>query len=170
MKDFKHYFLSEKAISPKEARREASDIDMYSSDVRELYKNLIGIINSSKYSKTIDFIDDISKDKKLKFILSLGFGGKLADMNLKIKEMSLNVKDLIPTQNEIGVDETFKFIIDGKNIEYCFQNPVVIRKPIVVFNSKYIIDGHHRWSEIYITNSNAKVDVVNIVGNLSPIK
>ncbi len=163
-------FFNEKAISPKEAKREARDInDLYSKEARELYKNLIDTINSSKYSKTIDFIDDITSDKKLKFILSLGFGGRLADMDLKIKEMPLNVKDLIPTQNEIGVDETFKCILEGKNIEYCFQNPAVIKKPIVVFNSKYIIDGHHRWSEIYITNPNAKVEAVNITGNLSPI-
>jgi len=178
MKSFRQYlifeqiedFFNEKAISPKEARKEAREIDdLNSKQAKELYKNLIDTINSSKYSKTIDFIDDISKDKKLKFILSLGFGGRLADLNLKINEMSLNVRDLIPTQNEIGVDETFKYILQGKNIEYCFQNPAVIRKPIVVFNSKYIIDGHHRWSEIYITNPNAKVDVVNISGNLSPI-
>lgn len=163
-------FFNEKAISPKEARREVRNIDdLYSKEAKELYKNLIDTINSSNYSKTIDFIDDITSDKKLKFILGLGFGGRLADMDLKIKEMPLNVKDLIPTQNEIGVDETFKFILDGKNIEYCFQTPAVIKKPIVVFNSKYIIDGHHRWSEIYITNPNAKVDVVNITGNLSPI-
>lgn len=170
MTNFKDLVL-EKSISVKDAKHQSKEIEVgkVDSKAKKLYNDIIDTINSSKYNKAVDFVDNISADSKLKFILSLGFGGVFADLDLKIQEKDINVKDLIPMQNEIGTEETFKFILSGKNIESCFSTPAVIKKPIVTLNSKYIIDGHHRWSEIYITNIDAKAHCINIQGNLSPI-
>ena len=171
MMNFKEFLLSEKAITVKDAKQRAKDIEIKKVDkkAKKLFNDLLDTINSSKYNKTVDFIDEISADPKLKFILSLGFGGEFADLDLKIEEKSTPVKNLIPLQNEIGTDETFKFIFSGKNIDNCFENPAVIKKPIVTLNSKYIIDGHHRWSEIFITNPKANVQCIDIVGKISPL-
>ena len=44
-------------------------------EVLRFYDELIDTIRKSSYTKSIDFIDDIIKEPKLKFLLSLGFGG-----------------------------------------------------------------------------------------------
>jgi len=46
---------------------------------------------------------------------------------------------------------------------------VVIVAPIVIFNKQYIIDGHHRWSQIYVANPGATVKCINInIPKMSP--
>ena len=34
--------------------------------------------------------------------------------------------------------------------------------PVLIYNGKYIIDGHHRWSQIYCGNPNGKIKVLNV--------
>lgn len=139
-------------------------------NARKVYDKLIDMLSNKDYEESVDFIDNLVKDPKLQFILSLGFGGKFSDLKLKLSKKNIDVVKLIPTQNEIGFDETLKYLCTGKNVDKCFENPAVIKKPIVVFRGTFIIDGHHRWSEIYATNSNAKVECIDIDGNLSPIQ
>lgn len=144
--------------------------DLKNKSFEDVYNKLIDMLQSKDYSDSVDFIDTIVKDPKLKFILSLGFGGEYADIELSLKKVNLPVYKLIPTQSEIGTNETLKYICkDGKNIDKCFEPYVIIKSPIVTFQNTFIIDGHHRWSEIYATNSNANVVCINIDGNLSPI-
>ena len=51
-------------------------------EVLKFYDELIDTIRKSSYTKSIDFIDDIIKEPKLKLLLSLGFGGNFASLNL----------------------------------------------------------------------------------------
>ena len=147
-------------------------------EVLKFYDELIDTIRKSSYTKSIDFIDDIIKEPKLKFLLSLGFGGNFASLNLNINQAVLPVQTLVPTQSEIGLGESLDFIIGAAknfkpaNIDVCFDDEktgVIIKRPIVTFNHNFIVDGHHRWSQIYITNPNANVKVINITGQLTVI-
>lgn len=145
------------------------EIDKIDSNAKELYNELISMLKEKPYKEAVDFIDNLVKDPKLKFILSLGFGGKFADYKLKLNKAVIPAYKLIPTQNEIGLDETLKYMMKGDNIENCFKDPAMIKKPIVTFQGTFIVDGHHRWSEIFVTNSKANLECVNIEGNLSPL-
>ena len=142
-------------------------------DALKLYDDLIDTISSSRYKKSVEFIDDIVKDPKLKFLLSLGFGGNFSSYKLSINNEVLSVRSLKPTQNDLSIDETLDFVLGcGKHfnptdISDCFKYGVIVKRPIVVFNHKYIIDGHHRWGQIYIVNPNATTEVINITGNIS---
>src|SRR5574344_1072248 len=167
-KDFKQFRISEMVELLELLESNSSDIkdlksisnELDTDDVKEskkVYNDLIAMLKEKPYEEAVGFIDDLVKDHKLKFILSLGFGGKFADYKL------------IPTQNEIGLDETLKYMMTGKNIENCFKDPVCIKKPVVTFQGTFIIDGHHRWSEIFATNSKANLECIDIEGNLSPL-
>lgn len=155
--------------SPTEVKKLKNDAKSDKSN-KEIYSELISMLTGKSYSDSVEFIDEIIKDDKLKFILSLGFGGKFSNTKLKLEKKNISVKRLIPMQNEIGFEETLKFIKDGKNVEKCYEDPVMIKHPIVTFQGNFIIDGHHRWSEIYVTNREAFAECVNIDGNISPIE
>ena len=134
------YFLTE---SPAEVKKLKDDVKSDKSQ-KEIYNELISMLTGKSYSDSIEFIDEIVKDEKLKFILSLGFGGKFSNTKLKLEKKNISVKRLIPLQNEIGFEETLKFIKEGKNVEKCYEDPVMIKHPIVTFQGNFIVDGHHR--------------------------
>lgn len=176
-KGFKQFRISEmmelmesNSSDIKDLKNISNELD--TDDVKEskkVYNDLIAMLKEKTYKEAVDFIDELVKDHKLKFILSLGFGGKFADYKLKLNKTTIPAYKLIPTQNEIGLDETLKYMMKGDNIENCFKDPACIKKPIVTFQGTFIIDGHHRWSEIFATNSKANLECINIEGNLSPL-
>lgn len=171
---FIEFFLESVGADVKKYYSEVKNLDVsqksISRDALGLYHELIRKIKSYKYEDSVEFIDQIVKDPKLKFLLSLGYGGKFADMQLNIASIQVPVTKLIPTQSEIDMTNSLKYILQGKDIESCFFDPVVIIRPIITFNGKYIVDGHHRWSQIYLTNPNAQIACLDICGKLTPLE
>lgn len=138
-------------------------------EAMKVYNKMIELIQDKDYDETVDFVDEIVKDPKLKFLLGLGFGGDFSNLKLKLKKTNIPAKRLIPTQSEIGTDETLKYLVQGKDIDVCFDKTTIIKKPIVTFQGTFIIDGHHRWSQIFVTNPDANIVCIDITGNLSPL-
>lgn len=138
-------------------------------EAMKVYNKMIELIQDKDYDETVDFVDEVVKDPKLKFLLGLGFGGDFSNLKLKLKKTNIPAKRLIPTQNEIGTDETLKYLVQGKDIDVCFDKTTIIKKPIVTFQGTFIIDGHHRWSQIFVTNPDANIVCIDITGNLSPL-
>ena len=76
-----------------------------------------------------------------------------------VKLTSIPVTKLIPTQNEIDVDKSLKFPLTKKESAGASLKggAVKVQSPIITFNGKYIIDGHHRWSQVYAINKDASI-------------
>lgn len=158
-----------------ELKDDVEDIQVNTKNIEDnpeamkVYNKMIELIQDKDYDETVDFVDEIVKDPKLKFLLSLGFGGDFSNLKLKLKKINIPAKRLIPTQSEIGTDETLKYLVQGKDIDVCFEKTTIIKKPIVTFQGTFIIDGHHRWSQIFVTNPDANIVCIDITGNLSPL-
>ena len=158
-----------------ELKDDVEDIQVNTTNIEDnpeamkVYNKMIELIQDKDYDETVDFVDEIVKDPKLKFLLSLGFGGDFSNLKLKLKKTNIPAKRLIPTQNEIGTDETLKYLVQGKDIDVCFEKSTIVKKPIVTFQGTFIIDGHHRWSQIFVTNPDANIVCIDITGNLSPL-
>lgn len=168
MRNFLDVFLDEMSVEELKQLSKKTDLGNDSA-VFKIYNEVINLLRDENYSDAVDDIKDMSKDPKLRFILSLGFGGKFADYKLKVNKTVIKANVLMPTQNEIGFDETLKYLCKGDHIDDCFKPTVIVKKPIVTFKGIFIIDGHHRWSEIYVTNPEARMVTINIDGDLSPI-
>lgn len=158
-----------------ELKDDVEDIQVNTKNIEDnpeamkVYNKMIELIQDKDYDETVDFVDEIVKDPKLKFLLGLGFGGDFSNLKLKLKKTNIPAKRLIPTQSEIGTDETLKYLVQGKDIDVCFEKTTIIKKPIVTFQGTFIIDGHHRWSQIFVTNPDANIVCIDITGNLSPL-
>ena len=163
--------LTEESKDSKELKDEVQDVQATpeNPEAVKIYNELIDLIQKKDYDETVDFVDDIVKDPKLKFLLSLGFGGDFSNLKLKLKRTTIPAKRLVPTQNEIGTNETLRYIIEGKDIDVCFEKSTIVKKPIVTFQGTFIVDGHHRWSQIFVTNPDANIVCIDITGNLSPL-
>ena len=126
-----------------------------------------------------DKLREIIKEDYPKFVKDLGDGIKdpkfrnairhLSKLNkVYYKQLVVPVLRLLPTQNEIDIDASLRFpLSDEKTARtylQCGENPVtIIGKPIITAaNGKFVIDGHHRWSAVYVTNPNCLMTAIDL--------
>lgn len=146
--------------------------DVLSSEVKEEFWN-----NFQKMSVKA-FVDKYKKnfsDPKFHAFISAGLADKINDENFTVTSVSPLVTALTPTQMEIGfgnslndlVTTTYNMSDQLNELDHILNGSNVMLKaktgkvPVVIFNNKYIIDGHHRWSKIYCGNKNATVACLN---------
>ena len=161
-------------------RRQSADKDNLKEEQKKL-KNLQKIPDYSKFVEKLQNLLDNDESGKFRSalnnaILSEGKGLKLTEgndkLNIKVDEkwkkynlqiIPIAVNELHPTQNEIALEHSLKFPLSlDKADQYYGDEPKMIVSPIVTYNRKYVIDGHHRWSQLYMMNKNAKILAYNI--------
>ena len=135
----------------------------------------IANVMGEKYKKFVTDLNDEAGDYKVQATLKAGLqDGEVDDDKIDIKEVSIAVKDLRPTQNEIDVDKSLSYPLakDAKLLkDYLEGKDVVIMAPIITLNEKWVIDGHHRWSQVYAFNANATMKCADMkFPGLDPIR
>jgi len=90
----------------------------------------------------------------------------LPNSALTIKYLNSSVANLVPTQNEIDLEKSLKFQLQSPGQLATFFAGGVITpfgNPLVTSDDgSYIVDGHHRWSGIYLINPFTEVSSVDI--------
>jgi hypothetical protein len=130
--------------------------------------------NAFKATKVSDFVAQFKKiasDPKVQAILKAGVtDGSPDDEKLNYSKTTLPVLNLLPTQNQIGFDQSIMNILTNKfkSVESILDGNADVGGPIVTYNKKYVIDGHHRWSQVYAANPKAKMEALDIQGDLKP--
>jgi hypothetical protein len=158
------------------------------------FQKLANLITESEYER---LLEDDAADQKVKDILGASypeFVQKLGD-NIKdpkfvaavekfskenpiqTSDIDVPVKGLKPTQNEIDVNKSLSYpLTNPKSAEQLLKgSPTSIAgKKIVTANGgKFIIDGHHRWSQAYVINPEFKIaamDIANIDDGIDGLK
>lgn len=134
------------------------------------FESLVKKLKELSYTDSIDYLDDIVKDRKLRAVLALGFGGELSDTKLNSHVVDIPVQRLMPTQNEIDLDKSLAWILNGKqDLDKFFKDSVTVVAPIITYNKTFVIDGHHRWSQAFCCNPNIKIKAINFDGDMSPL-
>jgi len=84
------------------------------------------------------------------------------------------VGKLKPTQNEIDVDKSLKFpLTNTQSAEVCLKGGVIAvagKRIITGGGGKFIIDGHHRWSQVCALNPEAKIAAIDLSDIKDPMK
>ncbi len=133
-----------------------------SPNVEKTFNELVKKLRKASYAELGDALEDIVSDPKLYAILSEGFGeGELAKVTMSSEPEAIPVAKLLPTQSEIGLDNSLKFPLSNDCSQLFNGSPVTIVTPIVTYNGQYVIDGHHRWSQLYMMNPDAKINAIN---------
>jgi hypothetical protein len=139
---------------------------MKKSSLKEHFKDIIKEADEQNFQKKLQLI---FKQNYAGFVSALGkfatdpkFRQFVKDSDAEksqVKLVSIPVTKLIPTQNEIDVDKSLQFpLTKAQAAAYALKGgSVKIASPIITFNGKYIVDGHHRWSQLYAINKDAKI-------------
>lgn len=114
------------------------------------------------YEDFVKELGEFADDPKLLAAIKAGKkDGSKADDVVKFTLKDLHVSRLRPTQNEIDMTKSLNFPLENKVPEMTESilkgGPVTVKAPIIVLNNRYVIDGHHRWSQVYAMNPNAKI-------------
>ena len=139
----------------------SADDKEVSPKVEEAFNDLIDELQDTAFEDLGDALDDIVNDPKLYALLAEGFGdGALANVKMSSSPEAIPVLKLIPCQSEIGLDNSLSYPLkqDCTNL---FEDTVQIVAPIVTYEGLFVIDGHHRWSQLYMMNPEAKISAIN---------
>ena len=114
-------------------------------------------------------------DPKVAKVLSLGKEDlRLEDEVVPVNEEAvIPVKSLFPTQAQIGLLDSIGFI--AFKLPDAAKNALAGKadfkgERILTANNKYILDGHHRWSQTYILNPDATIPALNLTLKVSSEK
>ena len=135
-------------------------------------------ILGAEYTKFVGWLGNNIKDEKVRKFIASGLedGGDPSDDAFAFSDTAVAVSKLIPTQNEVDIDKSLAFPLVKTQGTGFIQNvssngPFTLGDPIVIFNGKWIIDGHHRWSQLYACNKNASITAVNMtIEGIDPLK
>ena len=119
----------------------------------------------------VSLLQQYQSDPKVLAVLKAGVtDGKPDDEKFAVGSATLAVKDLKPTQNEIGAQESIKNIVTDEygSLKTFLQGTADVGGPIITYNGEYVLDGHHRWSQVYAANPDAKIPAINVTGKLDP--
>jgi hypothetical protein len=114
---------------------------------------------------------DIANDSKVQSVIHAGLtDGRPQDEKMSFTSKKLKAEVLIPTQKEIGQNESLVSILNDKynSLDSILEGQTQFNKPIVTLNCKFIIDGHHRWSQAFIANPETLVPVYDMTATITP--
>lgn len=151
---------------------------------------IIDLFKKRNYHDSIGVLNQMAQDDKFRVFVDAAFGGDsneaLGSVALIESEEYKRTKPLTPTQSEIDITKSLAWGLRGgegsepnaqvaiANIDRIFEGKSVKLGegeglPIVTFGS-FIIDGHHRWAQVYCFNPAAKMACVDFEGVLSPLE
>ena len=136
-----------------------------SPDDLKKFKDLI----SGGYEEFVKKLKDNAKDPKVQAIMNLGKNDGIdTDEVVKVEDaVSYSCKDLIPTQSQIGLADSLAWLAknkpEGAAALIKGNTSTFNENRILTANGKYILDGHHRWSQVFLFNPEAKIPAVNLV-------
>jgi len=140
---------------------------------QRIFENLDPLANVSleEYVKCLQGLSERGRIKA-QAILAAGLtDGNPLDEKMSVSVARLAVNDLLPSQSDIGVRSSLKHIMTDRwgQLADILSGEIELDLPLITYNSKWVVDGHHRWAMIYCANPQAVItNVDNIHGSLSP--
>lgn len=143
---------------------------LFEKELSEEQKKYVKVkdLISLGYENFVDELKSVSKIPKIQKILNQGKDdGNMKDEVIEVNDKAnFFVSKLTPTQSQIGLGDSIGYLCDkdpegAKNIikgdTSGFNN-----NRILTANGKYILDGHHRWSQVFCLNPDATIPAIDL--------
>ena len=101
------------------------------------------------------------------------FDGEHGEQYKAQNHVAIKITELYPTQSEIDIENSAKWATKSwgaKGVENMFKNEAFGKTfpvPVLVYKAdgkNWIIDGHHRWSQVGLINREASLDCLVVTG------
>jgi hypothetical protein len=112
------------------------------------------------YKQFVNALKQLKPQQKILFIKCFGKIGDTCKPTVN-RNATISTKALFPTQNEIDLDNSLSRGLSG-DCSHFFKSPVQLGpNPVLTYNGKYILDGHHRWSQVAVFNPEATLKCID---------
>jgi hypothetical protein len=148
-------------------------------DQQEVLRSLNDELETKKqgsYASFVDYLAGAVSDPKVKALLTSGlFDGSEKDDAVQVEEIDIPVTQLVPTQSEIGLADSLGWASENnpdgaaKLASAPAGTVADVGGRIITADGRFIVDGHHRWSQVYLLNPEAKIPAYNLIAPDSPI-
>lgn len=151
--------------------RKLAGLVITEDETQDKLDDLSNAFQNASVENYVNLLKKYQSDPKVAAALKAGVtDGKPNDEKFNVATTSYAVKELKPTQNEIGAEESLKNILTDQygSLDGFLKGSAKFPEPIITYNGEFIIDGHHRWSQVYAANPEAKIPAINVTGNINP--
>ena len=168
---------------PKRFEKLVKDIkkSKYEEKEERFYERLIEYLNEEEdYVRFVNLLRKVAKNDHLLNLLRLGYGeGRFARSQTSQSKIQIPVLQLSPMQSEIMLENSvaYPFKKEGYDCSGYFVSGPVNYGPnaIITANNKTVVDGHHRWSQVFLMNPYATIEVLNLeftkkVNSFTPLR
>ena len=139
-------------------------------NMSKVNKKKLSSLFKKSYPEFVPALAELTTNDK--FMDSLEGDGQGED-KLIIENKQIKCRDLIPLQNEIGAKESLDFplknLLSEQQINKICSSDVCgpaaydsKGRYIITSGGKYIVDGHHRWSSVFVLNPDCIIEVKDI--------
>lgn len=181
-------FINEALLFEEEEGKEKKSTAEMQEKILELLNKKEGDLGN--FVKRLNKILTVAskKDNTKEWLIALKklFDGKLKNIKADVdkvdlkgpKYTSISVSKLFPTQSEIDLENSIKhWVTNPAQLPNIWKDKEFGKNfgvPILVYNDGgdkyYIIDGHHRWSQVALLNPEGSVYCMLMKGDLNPLK
>ena len=140
-------------------------------------KDKLKMILGKSYPAFVSSLGSNLRDPKFIAFLESGLkdGKELSDDQVAFSNIEPECTQLIPTQKEIDTEKSLKRSLQESStdtlMKYFRGGTFSIGGPIVTCGGgKYIIDGHHRWSQLFCMNPKSKIKAIDMTNFKDPIE
>lgn len=140
-------------------------------ETQDKLDDLSKAFKSASVPAYVSLLQQYSNDPKVMAVLKAGqTDGQPNDEKFDISETAIAAKNLKPTQNEIGAEESLLNILTDQygSLDSFLKGTPDVGSPIITYNGEFVLDGHHRWSQVYAANPDAKLKAINVIGKIDP--
>lgn len=101
----------------------------------------------------------------LNLIRTGGSARGIPNQSIQVTPVSATVSGLLPTQNEIDLEKTLKnALTDADTVKSYLAGGTILASSVILTadGGTYIVDGHHRWSGVYVINPYAQISSIDL--------
>ena len=138
-------------------------------DTARIVREVDIILNEPRYEAFVERLGEAARDPKFRGVLIGGLldGRKLDDMVQHGDVMRMS-RSLTPNQHEIDLEASLQWVGQNpENVSLMLRGGTLGPEhlggvPVVTGYGRYLIDGHHRWSQVYMINPEARLETINL--------
>ena len=137
--------------------------------VSDTIRQVERILREPRYESFIKQLGTAARDPKIRHILIGGLmDGQLVDDLVTSNVIIRKTSNLTPIQYEIDLMSTLAWIGGHpENVPHILRGGTLGPEhfggnPIVTGGGGYIVDGHHRWSQVYLINPEARLRSIDL--------
>ena len=161
-------FLKEDTDAPDFGSGKISEVEP-TGNVDKDFNNAMVALRDDNYEAFIADLNTLAIDPKIEHLRDAIIEKFNSPDGVSVqfsKATAMDIRNIHPTQFEVDMEKSLKFPLNERPemVDMAFSGkPVIIKNiPLVVAEVDgvhYIIDGHHRWSQIYCLNPDSEMIV-----------